>query len=208
MSSAETVHAWIAGLKAGDPAAAQKLWEDYFQRLVRVARRKLRGAPRRMADEEDVALSALASFCRGARRDRFPSLADRNDLWALLVVIAARKAYSLMRYQRRDKRGGGLVRGESALAGDGSSAGGAGMAQVTGPEPTPAFAAQVSEECRRLLGCLASPDLEAIAQWKLEGYTNEEIADRLGRSLGTVERKLRLIRTIWEKEGKRRPGDG
>jgi DNA-directed RNA polymerase specialized sigma24 family protein len=82
------------------------------------------------------------------------------------------------------------------------------MGQVTGPEPTPAFAAQVSEECRRLLGCLASPDLEAIAQWKLEGYTNEEIADRLGRSLGTVERKLRLIRTIWEKEGKRRQGDG
>src|ERR1700730_11520142 len=168
VSSAETVHAWIAGLKAGDPAAAQKLWEDYFQRLVRVARRKLRGAPRRMADEEDVALSALASFCRGARGDRCPSLADRNDLWALLVVIAARKAYSLMRYQRRDKRGGGLVRGESALAGDGSSAAGAGMGQVTGAEPTPAFAAQVSEECRRLLGCLASPDLEAIAQWKLE----------------------------------------
>src|SRR5207249_6675395 len=61
-----SVSAWIDRLKDGDPAAAQPLWERYFGRLVGLARDRLRGAARRAADEEDVALSAFDSFCRGA----------------------------------------------------------------------------------------------------------------------------------------------
>ena len=61
-----SVTQWINRLKAGDPDAAQKLWERYFRRLVGLARKKLRSAPRRAADEEDVALSAFDSFCRNA----------------------------------------------------------------------------------------------------------------------------------------------
>src|SRR5262245_27439563 len=66
MSSAGSVSHWIGLLKTGDPIAAQKLWEGYFERLVRLARSRLRDLPRRAADEEDVALSAFDSFCRGA----------------------------------------------------------------------------------------------------------------------------------------------
>src|SRR6185312_13453068 len=57
---------WLAQLRAGVQDAAQPLWERYFQRLVGLARIRLQGAPRRAADEEDVALSAFGSFCRGA----------------------------------------------------------------------------------------------------------------------------------------------
>jgi hypothetical protein len=106
---------WIDRLKAGDSAAAQRLWEGYFQRLVALARGRLQGLPRRAADEEDVALSAFASFCRGVERGRFPQLQDREDLWKLLVVLTARKAAHLHRDERQQKRGGGAVRGESAL---------------------------------------------------------------------------------------------
>src|SRR6266403_2686702 len=80
MRSEASVTRWIDRLKAGDPDAAQKLWERYFRRLVGLARKKLRAAPRRAADEEDVALSAFDSFCRGAGQDRFPQLHDRLDL--------------------------------------------------------------------------------------------------------------------------------
>ena len=92
MSREGSVTCWIQLLSTGDPAAAQRLWERYFRRLVGLARTKLRGAPRRAADEEDVALSAFVSFFRGAARGRFPRLEDREDLWRLLVVITARKA--------------------------------------------------------------------------------------------------------------------
>jgi DNA-directed RNA polymerase specialized sigma24 family protein len=198
MSSEESVSYWLGQLQAGDPAAAQQLWQRYFQRLVDLARSKLRGRPRRAADEEDVALSAFDSFCQGAARGRFPQLLDRDNLWALLMVLTERKARRLAQHEGRQKRGGGAVLDEAALAGPPGPP--TGLDQVVGREPSPAFAAQVAEECRRLLGALGDAELEAVAVWKMEGYSNDEIAAKLGCAPRTVERKLRLIRTIWEKE--------
>jgi hypothetical protein len=75
MSPQGSVTAWIDQLCAGDRAAAQPLWQDYFQRLVGLAHAKLRGRlPTAMAGAEDVALSALDSFFRGAEQGRFPQL--------------------------------------------------------------------------------------------------------------------------------------
>ena len=58
----------------------------------------------------------------------------------------------------------------------------------------------MAEEFRRLLESLGEDELRSIALWKLEGYTNEEIASKLGCIRLTVQRKLRLIRDIWAKE--------
>jgi DNA-directed RNA polymerase specialized sigma24 family protein len=198
MSDTDLVTHWIDRLRAGDPTAAQELWERYSARLIALARARLRGTPRRAADEEDVALSVFDSLCRGAGRGAFPRLGDREDLWQLLVVITRRKAGRLVAHGRRQKRGGGKVVGESALldpAGDR-----AGIEQVLGSEPTPEFAAQVAEECRQLLDLLGESDLRELAMWKMEGYTNEEIAAKLGCVPRTVERKLRLIRSLWTHE--------
>ncbi len=104
MSAEGSVSNWIGQLKAGDREAIQQLWERYAQRLVALARARLGGAPRRAADEEDVALSAFHSFCRAAERGRFPRLLDRDNLWRLLVVLTSRKASHLVRHERRQKR--------------------------------------------------------------------------------------------------------
>ncbi len=97
MSSDDSVSRWIDEVKKGNHAAAEALWERYFPRLVRFARGRLRGLPRRAADEEDVALSALDSFCRAAEHGRFPNLADRDGLWRLLLQMTARKAADVVR---------------------------------------------------------------------------------------------------------------
>ena len=86
-----SVSDWLQQLQAGDHAAAEELWQRYCRRLVGMARRMIRGLPRRIEDEEDVALSAFDSFCRGAIGGRFPSLDDRNNLWRLLVTITRAK---------------------------------------------------------------------------------------------------------------------
>ena len=199
MSSSGSVSVWIAELKAGDGQAAQRLWEGYFPRLVGLARKKLREIPRRVADEEDVALSAFDSFCCGVKEGRFPRVTGRDDLWPLLVTITARKALQLLRHQGRQKRGGGAVRGDSAF--QGAAAGGddePGLEQIVGSEPTPEFAAQMAEECQRLLAQLGEGDLREVAILKMEGYSNEEIAAKLGCVPRTVERKVALIRSLWE----------
>jgi DNA-directed RNA polymerase specialized sigma24 family protein len=191
MSPDGSVTRWLDPLRAGDPAAAQQLWQHYFGRLVALARQRLRVAPRRCADEEDVALSAFDSFCRNAEQGRFPELADRDGLWRLLVTITARKAAHLVRDEGRHKRGG-------AARVDGSDAELA-LEEVLSREPSPAFAAEVAEQCQRLLRCL-DKELEAVALLRMEGYTVEEITEKLGCAPRSVKRKLALIRTIWEKE--------
>jgi DNA-directed RNA polymerase specialized sigma24 family protein len=181
-------------LQQGDAAAAAELWGRYFDRLTRLARRKLADMPRRAADEEDVALSAFGSFCRAAEARRFPRLEDRNDLWQVLVMLAARKAASLGRHLGRQKRGGARLRGHSVFGLDGSCDG---FEQIIGAEPSPELAALVAEQFSALIERLDDATLRDVAIWKMEGYSNEEIAAKLGRQTRTVERKLRLIRKRW-----------
>ena len=198
-SPEESVTHWLCQLQGGDEAAAQQLWERYFRRLVGLARARLRTHPRRAADEEDVALSVFNCLCEGVARGRFPRLDDRDDLWRLLVTLTERKAYNLARDERRLKRGGGAVFTAGALnQSEGSSRDE--WHHVAGREPTPAFAAEVGEAYQRLLDSLADPELQSIAVWRMEGETIKEIAVRLGCALTTVERRLRLIRQIWESE--------
>ena len=115
MCSDGSVTHWFKQIREGNSVAAGAVWERYYPELVRLAREKLRGTPRRMADEEDIADSVMESLFCAAQKGRFPDLADRHDLWRLL-------------------------------------------------------------------------------------YTNEEIAERSGCSVRTVERRLRLIRKKWQQE--------
>ena len=197
----DSVSQWIDGLKAGEEAAAARLWQRYYRRLLGLARKKLGDSPRRVADEEDVVLSAFQSFCQRVKEGRFPNLRDRDDLWRVIVRITERKAYAQMRDQARKKRGSGLVAGESAFMDCQAASDGAGIDEVAGPEPTPEFAAEMVEAVDRLFNRLDDDELRQIALHKLEGYTNEEIAGKIGRALPTVERRLRLIRERWHADG-------
>ncbi len=196
MFASGSITALLERLKDGDHEAARLLWQRYYPRLVALARQKLRGASRRAADEEDAVLSAFDSFCRRAAQGHFPDLKDRDGLWALLVVLTARKAADLLRHDHRKKRGGGMGGGESALRpaeGDGAPAG---LDDLAGDEPTPLEAALLAEEVETLLARLRDPMLRQVAVWKLEGYTNAEIAVRLDCSEPTVERRLAIIRRL------------
>ena len=191
--SIPSVTRWIAALKEGDDQAASALWQRYFDRLVGLARRKLGATPRRAADEEDVALSVFRCLCDGAARGRFPVLTDRDDLWRLLTTLTIHKAIDQKRRAAGKKRGGGQVRGESVFGGDE----GAGLDNFVAEEPTPELLATLAEEHSRLMRTLDDDTLRQVALAKMEGYTNEEIAGKLGVTCRSVERKLNRIRTQW-----------
>jgi DNA-directed RNA polymerase specialized sigma24 family protein len=196
---AGSITRWIGDLKAGGDGAAQRLWERYFDRLVQMARNNLRGAGRRrvVEDEEDAALSAFDSFCRGASEGRFPQLNDRDDLWRLLVVLTVRKAIDQIERQGAARRGGGRLVGESAVAGIEDRSEVNGLDGIIGPEPTPDLAAMVIEQYRRLRDGLGDDMLRQVLDLRLEGYDREEIAARLGCAVRTVTRKLVVIRQTW-----------
>jgi DNA-directed RNA polymerase specialized sigma24 family protein len=188
-----SITTWIGLLKAGQDDAAQQLWEQYFPRLVELARDKLRGLSRRETDEEDVALSAFHAFYRAAIDGRIPQLNNREDLWRTLVLITSGKAVDQRRYQLAQKRAaspqevGTTAQDELNL-----------LQEVIGNEPDPGFAALVAEQCQLLLSRLEDEELRQIAVYRLEGYSNEEIAERQNCSVRTVKRRLALIRRTWE----------
>ena len=201
-SSEHSVTQWLGQLQVGDSVAAGQLWQRYVERLVRLANRKLGDLPKRVADEEDVVVSAFHGFLQGVKDGRFAKLDDRDDLWKVLAMLTERKAIGLRRQQLAAKRGQGQVRGESVLDAAASMSNAApGIGQLAGCEPTPQFAAEVQEEFSRLYGLLVDDTLRQIARGKLENYTNQELADQLQLSLRAVERKLQLIRRLWSEEG-------
>jgi hypothetical protein len=65
-----------------------------------------KGAPRRVADEEDVALSAFRSFCLGAQAGRFSKLVDAGESVAPADGDHGQQIVDLIRENNRQKRGG------------------------------------------------------------------------------------------------------
>jgi RNA polymerase sigma factor (sigma-70 family) len=190
MSTGGSVTMWMKALAEGDTHAAEVLWERYYKRMVQLARDKLQRLPRGSSDEEDVALSAFHNFCQAAAAHRFPRLANRDDLWQVLVVLTARKTIDHHKYNVRQKRGGGLKGASDDTL----------LAEIIGAEPDPAFAVLIADEFRSLLGRLPDEEMRTIALRKLEGYSNEEIAGQLNCTVRTVGRRLSLIRDMWEGE--------
>jgi DNA-directed RNA polymerase specialized sigma24 family protein len=205
MSSSESVTRWIRELQAGDHEAAGPLYERYFNRLIRLAQSRLHDLPQRATSAEDVAAHAFASFCRRLERGDFTRLHDRDDLWRLLARIIIHKALKVKRNHFAARRGGGDVQGESGFVGpegtaEGSSGARGGIDQQPGDDLPPDLLAEAGEEFQRRLDSLGNETLRSVALWKLEGYSNEEIAELLGVVPRTVERKLRAIRSLWRPE--------
>jgi DNA-directed RNA polymerase specialized sigma24 family protein len=191
---------WIAPLKQGEHGVVQPLWERYFDRLIHLARAKLSGGHGLVADEEDVALSAIDCFCRAAAAGQFTSLENRDDLWKLLAAVTVRKVINVRKHAVRLKRGGGRLIDEAAFVGADSRNAMGSLDALAGETPTPELLSIIAEEFHRRLEALGDPSLQQIAVWKMEGLTNEEIADRLGCVPRTVCNKLKLIRMRWEKK--------
>jgi DNA-directed RNA polymerase specialized sigma24 family protein len=74
------------------------------------------------------------------------------------------------------------------------------LEEVLGREPDPGLAAEVTEECERLLATLEAPELRQVALLRMDGHSVNEVAEKVGCAPRSVKRKLQLIRAIWERE--------
>jgi len=180
----DSVTTWMRKLRAGDGVATKWLWERYYPNMLRLARYKLGRTPCRGADEEDIALSAFKSFCNAAAHGRLSGPINQDNLRQLLFALTARKVVGQVRYESRRKRNGAPCEVE--------------LDSLATPEPGPELAAQLDEEMHRLLDRLGDQQLRSVALWKMDGLTSAEIAAQMGCSERTVERKLRVIRRLWQ----------
>lgn len=184
---AGSVSQLIAELKEGDEAALAELHQRYWPQLVNIARSRLKNAPLRHIDEEDVAQSALIGFYDTIRNHRAEQLQNREQLLALLSHVIACKAVNQIQRAMTLKRGQGKVTGLTPLA-----------FLASDESPTASHEALLRDcyECH----VVGLPDeLRPFAEMHLAGLSNSEIAQQLDCVERTVERKLALLRTKWRK---------
>jgi DNA-directed RNA polymerase specialized sigma24 family protein len=196
LETAHSISVWLSGLKAGELAAAERLWRRYADRLLDVARKNLRDAPKVGGDEHDIAQSVFRNICSGAAEGRFGEVRNRDELWWLLLSITRQKVVDHIRRETAAKRGGGKVIRESDVQGDADDSVFT-LDAIVAEEPTPEFVAILEEETQRLMGLLRDDLLRDVALARIEGYTVPEIAQMVGISTRSIERKLQLIRKTW-----------
>ncbi len=183
----QSVTRWIRALEADRSSAVGPLLDVYFDRLVQLARKRLQDLPGMAAYDEDVALRSFFSLCQRVRDPARPlELTSRDDLWRLLATRTISRAIDLIRRHK-----------------PGEVPGGHDVEQLLTREPTPEEAAEMADEARRLLALLDEPELRQIALWKVEGFTDEEIAAKLDCVPRTVRRKVQRIRLLWQHELKK-----
>lgn len=194
MCMSGSVSEWIEAVKGGDSSATTHLWNCYYPNLLRFARHRLHDEARRVTDEEDLVAASFESFFSRAVAGQFPQLSGREALWALLVTITDRKVVNTTRRCMTRKRGGGQVRGElhhAEQAGESEKV----LATTGSTYMPPDVAARLSEMMATL-----DDEMRTIIALRIDGHTNEEIGQRLNRSLATIERRLCLLRDQWIEE--------
>ena len=171
-------------LRSGDDMAAEQLWNHYFTDLMKIARARMQTLPRAVYDEEDAAISTFRVLCEKMQAGRYPALADRDELWKLMLRILVRKISRRAEYEATKKRTTPETMNGSSLA----------------AKEQQADELVVADECEQLFRHLNDPNLQQVVLWKLDGFTNDEIAAKLKRTRRTVQRMLTLIRDIWREE--------
>jgi DNA-directed RNA polymerase specialized sigma24 family protein len=173
--------------------AARVIWDRFASRLQSLVRRHIDNRIRRREDEQDILQSMYSSFCIGQLEGKTPP-ASRAELWKLLVRITMCKVVNTAHRHRAARRD---VRREAAMpreqSGDGSRFPQWMLDHVDRAQHSPEEKVLVLEELNRLLEGL-SEDLRSIVLWKLDGFTNAEIACMIGRTVRCVELKMQLIR--------------
>ncbi len=169
--------------RQGNPNSLNQLISRFWPRLLALAHSTLRGRIQRVADAEDALQSAMISFWGQVDKGGFEHEMDRDDLWNVLGLFTVRKAIKQQEREHAKKRGGGKI--------------------VTGlpleNEPQKGTEEGLDLVCAELLEML-DPDLRAYALLRLMGHKNREIAEEFECTERKVERKLQLVRAVWEQE--------
>jgi RNA polymerase sigma factor (sigma-70 family) len=178
----------IQGLREGDRQVVQEFCEQYGGLLHDLADKHLAGPLRRRVGPEDVAQSACRTFLRRARAGEF-QLADSESLWRLLCAITLTKVREQARFHQRRKRN---LDQERPLATDSSPQAAVGF-EPAASGPSPAEAAEFADQFHQLMTSLGDEE-RRLVDLKLQQYTNDEAAERLGCSERTVRRLLKQVR--------------
>jgi RNA polymerase sigma-70 factor, ECF subfamily len=179
----------------GNVLAFEKVFERYSDRLIRIAKSRISERLASRIEAEDVVQSVFRSFFGRVQAKRF-TFQEENDLWRLLVSITLNKLRNKVDWHTAAKRDVGL---EQRMDG-GSSLPSA--YDVDGVNPSPEAVVMFIDLLEHFMTSLRDTDRKVL-ELRLQGMTQEEIANEIGCTERTVRRVLERIRIVAEEHGLR-----
>jgi RNA polymerase sigma-70 factor (ECF subfamily) len=178
--------------RSGDQEAARQLYETYVDRLVALARRRISQRLAGRVDPEDVVQSVFRTFFHRARAGQF-RIADQDDLCKLLMRITVHKTLRKVAFHKAAKRNLNKEMGQGAEPQEQ-------LQQIFDREPTPEEAVTFLDQLEHFLGKL-KPDERQIVELRIQGCSNDEIAEKLGIYDRKIRRLIEKVRVLAEQEG-------
>lgn len=188
---------------AGNSEAESKLFERFFQIVLGLVDQKLGNLPRRVADQEDVALSVMRNMLCGIRDQQFKDLHNREDLWQIVWDLISKRSVDFKRSLTRHKHDFRREIHNCSLDDTGDSSAGDEFVLTT-CDDEPDFVLQ--EVWQHLMAMLDDPELREIGIRKHDGMSSSEIARDLGSTTSRVDFKWKVIRMKWIDELNRQFG--
>jgi RNA polymerase sigma factor (sigma-70 family) len=188
-SDSEDLDGLFARAREGDEAAWQQLFQQCYQKVIRVVRRKLNSPMRSLYDSTDFASDVMKSLAANANRLDFPSF---DSLVAFLVQVAEKKVIDEYRKVHTLKRD--IDRQCPLTPGHGDEAQPLSLAS---DDPTASQLAQATEANEQLLSGQSESQRQVI-ELRKQGYSNSEIARETGWNVRKVQR---FLQDLWESWG-------
>jgi len=179
--------------RQGDQNAARQIVERYVDRLLTLARRRISQRLASRVDAEDIVQSAFRSFFLRAKEGRFV-FAEQDDLCKLLVRITLHKTLRQVAFHKAAKRdpSAEIEQGEHHQER---------LMALLDSEPTPEAEVAFLDQLEHFFSQLR-PQERAILELRLQGFSNEEITQKLNLKYDRkIRRVIEHIRAIAEKEG-------
>src|ERR1051326_5108003 len=178
--------------RQGDNKAAQLLFDRYVERLHALARRRISQRLSSRVDPEDIVQSVFRTFFGRLKEGQF-KIDDQDDLCRLLVRITVHKTLRQIAYHKAGKRDPGAEVAQSKESEDR-------LIDLLDREPTPEATAMFLDQLEHFLNRLRAQERQ-ILEMRLQGFSNEDIAQKLGIYDRKIRRALEHIRVLAEQEG-------
>jgi RNA polymerase sigma-70 factor (ECF subfamily) len=182
----------IERCRRGDQDAARELFDSYVVRLLPLARRRISQRLASRVDPEDIVQSVFRTFFARLKDDKF-EITDQDDLFRLLMRITVHKTLRQIAHHRAAKRNPALELGHTDDAHEQ-------LMQLLTTEPTPEATVTFLDTLENFMGLLPATDRE-ILELRMQGFSTEEIAQKLGSYDRKIRRVLERIRDVAEHEG-------
>ena len=191
MTENRTLEEFVASLRQGDQATAKVVFDQYVDRLVALARKRISQRLAGRIDAEDIVQSVFRTFFHRAKQGQF-TFNDEDDICKMLARITAHKTFRQIAHHKAGKRDAGRDAGSGDDAQDL-------VINLLSREPSPEEAAQLLDQMEHFLAQLPAQDRE-ILELRLQGFSTLEISEKLKITDRKIRRLMERVRGLAARE--------